>query len=176
MFVETKNNIKLEDCVFYHTMDIPGHGHVEGEWDLRGKEKQYLGDFDFSNKSVIEIGPSTGAITVYLSKSCSSLVSFEVSEDCDFDLLPYRRITDMKSEIEHSRIISKNIKNAWMLVQKAFQTKAKAYYGNIYSIPENIGKYDVAVFASVLLHLRDPFKALEQIYTKIDESIIITDM
>lgn len=24
----------------YHTMDIPGYGHVDGEWDLRGADRR----------------------------------------------------------------------------------------------------------------------------------------
>jgi hypothetical protein len=24
------------DCSFYHTMEVPGHGIMTGEWDLRG--------------------------------------------------------------------------------------------------------------------------------------------
>ena len=27
---------RLEDCLFYHTMDLPGFGVVRGQWDLRG--------------------------------------------------------------------------------------------------------------------------------------------
>jgi len=27
---------RLDDCVFYHTMDLPGYGVVGGPWDLRG--------------------------------------------------------------------------------------------------------------------------------------------
>ena len=26
---------ELDQCGFYHTMEIPEHGVVEGEWDLR---------------------------------------------------------------------------------------------------------------------------------------------
>ena len=26
----------LTDCYFYHTTDVPGFGHIDGEWDLRG--------------------------------------------------------------------------------------------------------------------------------------------
>jgi SAM-dependent methyltransferase len=28
----------VADCYFYHTMELPGHGVIEGrEWDLRGR-------------------------------------------------------------------------------------------------------------------------------------------
>ena len=44
-----KVNMKIEDCYFYHTMDIPKHGTVIGEWDLRGNEDNYLGKINFKN-------------------------------------------------------------------------------------------------------------------------------
>ena len=48
------------DCYFYHTMDLPGHGTVTGEWDLRGREAAYLGNVDFQGKRVLEVGTASG--------------------------------------------------------------------------------------------------------------------
>ena len=35
------------DCLFYQAMDLPGIGFVEGSWDHRGTEDDYLGHVDF---------------------------------------------------------------------------------------------------------------------------------
>ena len=35
----------VSECDFYHSMDIPGHGAVEGQWDLRNTLGAYLGGF-----------------------------------------------------------------------------------------------------------------------------------
>ena len=40
----------FDDCAFYHSMTIPGHGNVTGEWDLRGREREYLGNIDLTGK------------------------------------------------------------------------------------------------------------------------------
>ena len=37
----------IGDCIFYHTMDLPGYGTMKGSWDLRGREADYLGRVDF---------------------------------------------------------------------------------------------------------------------------------
>jgi hypothetical protein len=33
----------FEDCYFYRSITLPRHVEVEGERDLRGREKEYLG-------------------------------------------------------------------------------------------------------------------------------------
>ena len=33
----------VADCHFYHTMEVPGDGLMNGEWDLRGGVDDYLG-------------------------------------------------------------------------------------------------------------------------------------
>ena len=48
-------------------------------------------------------------------------------------------------------------------------------YGNIYDFPRDIGRFDVATFSAILLHLRSPFTALEQAARRIDEAIVVTD-
>jgi hypothetical protein len=40
------------DYYFYHTMDIPDYGTLTGEWDLRGKETEYLWNTNVRNKQV----------------------------------------------------------------------------------------------------------------------------
>jgi hypothetical protein len=45
----------LSECLFYHSMEIPGYGLVEGQWDLRGRESAYLGGLDFAGKRVLEV-------------------------------------------------------------------------------------------------------------------------
>ena len=38
------NNI--EDCAFYHRVELPGVGEVGTQWDLRDVIYDYLGNFD----------------------------------------------------------------------------------------------------------------------------------
>jgi hypothetical protein len=48
--------------------------------------------------------------------------------------------------------------------------------GVAYEIPEGIGPVDVAVFGSILLHLRDPFLALENGARLAQDAIIVADV
>ena len=40
----------VADCYFYHTMELPGYGVMEGrDWDLRGSVDEYLGKVAFGS-------------------------------------------------------------------------------------------------------------------------------
>ena len=58
--------LTLEDCDFYHMVDIPGHGLVKGQWDLRGREADYLGAVPLNGRSVLEIGPASGHLSFWM--------------------------------------------------------------------------------------------------------------
>ena len=55
------------------------------------------------------------------------------------------------------------------------ESKARVVYGSVYNIPEEIGAVHVSTFGSVLLHLRDPFLALQKASTITTEMMIVTD-
>jgi hypothetical protein len=48
------------DCYFYYTMEVPGHGVMHGNWDLRRGVDAYLGNVAFAGQRVLEIGPASG--------------------------------------------------------------------------------------------------------------------
>jgi len=63
-----RNITNLEECDFYHTMDLPNHGVVTGAWDLRGREAAYLGNVDVAGKRVLEVGTASGHLCFAMEK------------------------------------------------------------------------------------------------------------
>ena len=53
IYTEPRSVSDLKECYFYHTMDLPGIGKIEGNWDLRPNLKKYLGGVDFTRKASI---------------------------------------------------------------------------------------------------------------------------
>ena len=42
IFAAPLNVDNVADCYFYHAMEFPGHGVIEGrDWDLRGRVDEY---------------------------------------------------------------------------------------------------------------------------------------
>lgn len=63
----------IEECYFYHTIDIPGHGTIKGNWDLRKGLKEYLGEVDFLGKRILDVGTANGKVPVWLTPIIGAL-------------------------------------------------------------------------------------------------------
>jgi len=165
----------LEECYFYHTMDVPGHGTIEGEWDLRGSIDRYLGHFNFDGKRVLDVGAASGILSFHIEKQGAEVVSFDLSEDYDWDIVPFAE-NNVDAELSDRRKHLRKINNGYWLCHEAFNSNAKMVHGLVYNIPDSIGQLDVAVFGSILLHLRDPFLALENGARLAREAVIVSDI
>jgi SAM-dependent methyltransferase len=174
-YAEPRTILSVDECYFYHTMDVPGHGTIDGEWDLRGSVDDYLGHFEFKGKRVLDIGAASGILSFHIERQGAEVVSFDLSENFDWDIVPFfgNNNEGMRSDRrDHIR----KINNGYWLCHRAFGSNAKMVNGAVYDIPPSIGPFDVAVFGSILLHLRDPFLALENAARMVRETIIVSDL
>ncbi|WP_139384099.1 hypothetical protein [Novosphingobium mathurense] len=70
----------------------------------------------------------------------------------------------------------RKINNSYWLCHGAYRSNARMVNGVVYDMPAAIGPVDVAVFGSILLHLRDPFLALENAARLTQETMIVSDL
>lgn len=166
---------ELADCYFYHSMDIPGHGQVTGEWDLRGVEFNYLGGIDLAGKRVLELGAASGFLTVYMEQQGAEVVAYDLSADFSWDVVPFADIDQARAD-ESWRAVIRRINDGFWLNHKANGLSAKVVRGTVYTVPAEIGPVDVATFGSILLHLRDPFLALQTAAALVTDTMIVTDV
>lgn len=165
---------KPEDCYFYHTMEFDRGEVHEGAWDLRGQEDKYLGYLDFSGQTVLEFGPATGHLSFYLERQGTRVVCFDVPPGVSPELLPLPNL-DMTAHRDAGAELARRVRNSWWYAHGRFKSRCKAVYGNIYALPADLGRFDVTVFASILLHLSNPFAALQQAASITDKALIVVD-
>jgi len=156
-------------------MDIPGDGVVEGKWDLRGREDQYLGGVNFKGKRVLELGTASGCLCFYMESEGAEVVAHDIGENQEWDVVPFCQY-DYRELVQEFKEYTNRLKNAYWYAHEAYNSKAKAVYGSVYDIPEEIGAVDVGTFCSILLHLRDPFLALQSALRLVRETVIVTDL
>lgn len=169
--------LKVEDpadCDFYHTMEVPGHGLMTGEWDLRGRVDDYLGKVAFAGQRVLEIGPASGFLTFEMEKRGANVVSVEVTAEHGWDFVPYpaKKLEEVFGPRANHM---ERLKNSYWFSHAAHQSKAKVHYGDVYNLPAALGQFDIAVMGAVLLHCRDPLRIVEQC-GKMARLLIITDL
>jgi O-methyltransferase len=167
------------DCAFYHAADLPD-GELAGAWDLRGREQLYLGEVDVTGRRILELGPASGHLTRYLEAQGADVVCFDVGYDASVDLLPVPGQTpgalarDRTEAMRGEGIVG--VQNSWWYLRRQLGSAAKMVYGDIYALPGDLGRFDVAVFGAILLHLRDPFSALAQAAAVTDGAMVVVDL
>jgi SAM-dependent methyltransferase len=174
LYAEPKIVTSLDDCIFYHTMEIPGHGLMQGQWDLRANVHQYLGGVELRDKRVLEIGTASGYVCMHMEQQGADVIAFDLAEDQDADVVPFARHDVALHAAQHREFVRK-IRNGFWLNHAAHRSSAKAVYGNAYRLPDSLGAVDVAVFGAVLRHLRDPFLALQSAARLTRETVIVTE-
>jgi hypothetical protein len=166
----------LSQCYFYHTIDIPGHRTVEGPWDLRAGVDAYLGGVDLRGKRVLELGTASGFLCFEMERRGAEVVACDLNGDLAHhqDLVPYLGEDLRRTTAEWSSLIHM-INNAYWLCHRAFSSSARVVYSSVYDVPDTIGPVDIATFGCILLHLRDPFGALQSALPLVRDTVIITE-
>jgi hypothetical protein len=168
-------DLERSDCDFYHTSTFSDGSVVEGAWDLRGREDAYLGSIALNARRVLELGPASGHLTRYMESQGAEMVCLDTGFDVSNDLLPYDGI-DVSGPTMQYMVNIGQVQNAWWYLHRDLRSAAKVVYGSIYDPPRDIGTFDVATFGSILLHLRNPFNALEQAARRTTEAIVVTEV
>jgi SAM-dependent methyltransferase len=162
------------DCYFYHTIEVPGFGLFEGEWDLRAGVDNYLGKVELQGRRVLEVGTASGFLAFAMERRGAEVVAFDLSPEQVPDLVPAPGADPARRRAEHREHVRK-LNNGFWLCHRAFASRVRVVYGSVYAIPQEIGPVGVATFGCVLLHLRDPLAALAQALRLSRDSVIITE-
>ncbi len=175
IFASPRTVTDLAECSFYHTMEIPGYGHVDGRFDLRGNESKYLGGVDLKGKRVLEVGCADGFLSFYMESQGADVVSIDLSEDQSWDLVPFADFEYQKVGVELARGIAK-MNNSYWLCHNAFGSNAKVVYTSVYNIPDALGTFDVATLCATLVHFENPFRALQMATRRATETVVVTEV
>jgi SAM-dependent methyltransferase len=175
-YASPRDVVRIEDCYFYHTMELPGVGKVEGDWNLLPNIEEYLGNVDFKGKRVLDVGCGSGALSFYMERRGASVVSYDLDRNGDWDMVPFVKWEQRRDIVAQRKTIIDRQNNAYWYAHKALNSKAKVAYGSVYDMPDFIGPVDIAVYGSILLHLRDPFLALQNGLRFVRETVVVAEL
>jgi hypothetical protein len=175
LFAKPRTSVRQEDCFFYHVCDLPGVGTVGGHWDLRETIDGYLGRIAFAGKTVLDVGTASGYLTFEMEKRGATVTSFDVGGETDTEIVPF-----WDDPYPRSRILADQrdgfdrLKNSYWFCHEKLGSRARAYYGNVYRLPQALGRYDIVMLGMCLPHIRDQLGALESISRHAGDTFIIT--
>jgi Methyltransferase domain len=164
----------IDECYYYHTMDVPGHGVVRGEWDLRRGVDAYLGNEPLAGKRVLEVGTASGFLCFEMERRGAEVVAYDLGPGDLWDVVPFGGTDASERIAELSRHVER-LNKSWWFNHRAFGSRAHVVYGTVYEIPRSIGRVDVCTFGSILMHVRDPFLALQRASALQPRTMIVTE-
>jgi SAM-dependent methyltransferase len=137
----------------------------------------YLGNVDLAGKRVLDVGTSSGFLTFEMERMGAEVVSLDAdSPKCLFPL-PFRHVSGdnrHKWEASGAEYLTR-MNNGYWMAHRLNRSKARMVYSNVYSIPPEIGQFDVAVIAQILVHLSDPVRALSSIFERVRGRVVVTE-
>lgn len=163
------------ECFFYHRIDISNVGTFGEQWDLRQCTDRYLGNVAFDGKRVLDVGTASGFLTFAMEARGADVVSFDMADGSQWDLVPRARTGGSGERVGDCVTAHRRLQNAYWYCHERLKSKARAYYGNIYELPEELGRFDVVFMGMILSHLRHPFDALEQACRLSDDYVVVTN-
>lgn len=163
------------DCDFYHTIELQDGTVHPGDWDLRGYEEAYLGGVDLAGRRVIEFGPASGWMSAFIAARAAALTVFDLPPGAPPEFVPHPDV-DMAATAADAAVSAGRLRRSWWYAKQRLGFDARAVYGDIYRLPGDVGRYDVAFFGAILLHLSSPFRALQQAAAVTDEAIVVSEV
>lgn len=144
--------------LWYHTIDLPDGRTTPGWFDLRPVMDQIPWP-DLRGKRCLDVATWDGALAFEMERrGAAEVVATDIQDHELWDWLPRERET---GPAYHAGTIG--TKGAGFAVAKQLLgSSVEREWINIYDLsPERLGEFDVVTCGALLLHLRDPFRALE---------------
>ena len=151
--------------LWYHTIDLPGGSTTPGWFDLR----PVVNDLpwpDVAGKRCLDVGTYDGFLAFELERrGASEVVATDILDHDDWDWTPRQRAAGPET-LAH---LAGEKGRGFEIARDALGSSVRREIVSIYDLsPEQLGTFDVVVCGSLLLHLRDPFRALEAVRSVCD--------
>ncbi|AOS79401.1 MULTISPECIES: glycosyltransferase [Hydrogenophaga] len=166
---------RLEDCTFYHWYTLPDGREMPGIYDMRGQASKYLGDFDFDGRTVLEVGPASGFLSLHMEAAGAEVTCLEPPMSHLWDIVPFDGFDTAAWRRQHVRNIE-GVRNSFWYAHHTFGSRVRMIEADPYDLPEDVGPYDVSVLAAVLLHTRRPFDMLQSVAERTRKTVIVTEV
>jgi 2-polyprenyl-3-methyl-5-hydroxy-6-metoxy-1,4-benzoquinol methylase len=169
LWAEAPTPARLEECSFYQSIELPGLGLQQGEWDLREGYDDYFGSHEFSGERVLDLGTANGALAFEMERrGAAEVVAFDLDEGLTYDC----RLPANEETLADQRAGLARIRNAFWLAHHALGSKVKVVYGHAGDLPAELGYFDTVMMGNILQHLQDPVGAVLQAIRHTDHLIV----
>ena len=156
---------------WYHTIELP-HGIVTpGHYDHRTLVPSYGIPPDLEGKQVLDVGSADGFWAFEFERRGAKVTAVDIETTAEVDLpLPVRRLAA-------DRGYADPLGDGFALAHRLLNSSVERVPGTVYDLdPDRLGRFDLVHAGDLLLHLRDPWRALEQIRSVTAGQALLSDV
>ncbi len=157
---------------WYHTIDLP-HGVVTpGYFDHRPLLGQYHLPARMEGLRVLDVATFDGYWAFeFERRGAAEVVALDIREARELDLPPRARASMSEAEL------SRRFGEGFAIAREALASKVQPLHCNVYDLsPERAGMFDLVHIGDLLLHLRDPVRALTAARSVCRGEVIVSDV
>lgn len=158
---------------WYHTIELPGGIVTPGEYDLRGALSRVPLPASLAGRRCLDVGTHDGFWAFEMERrGAEEVVAIDLDDLAAYDWpLPVPALTDEARTANAERLESFRIAHA------ALGSSVQRRFLSVYDLsPEAVGRFDFAVIGTLLLHLRDPSRALSAIAGVLEGELLVNDV
>jgi hypothetical protein len=156
-------------------MDLPGHGVIEGEWDLNFD--RYIGNVDVAGRTLLDIGCASGYLSFEAERRGALVTSFDMVSVSQIFHLPFACNLNFRDRDEWDRQKEcglEKLKNSYWYSYHYFKSRNKVVYGDIFRLDRALpGPVEVSIAGAIMEHLNDQIGAIGSIARVTEKTIII---
>lgn len=162
----------VQSLEWYHTLDLGSGVTTPGWFDLRGIAEQVPLPASLAGKRCLDVGTFDGFWAFEMERRGSEeVVAIDLLDPFMWDWP-----ADTKSETIEEIGRRKGRGEGFEIARKALGSSVRRMELSVYDLdPEQIRDFDLVYVGSLLLHLRDPVKALERVRSVCRGTVMVVD-
>jgi tRNA (mo5U34)-methyltransferase len=151
--------------IWYHTLELAPGIETSGWFDLRPIVDR-LPWPDVRGKRCLDVATYDGFFAFEMERrGAAEVVATDIADHADWDWLPRERAEGLR--FLHQQAGTKG--RGFEIAAQALGSSVERRFVNVYDLTrDELGTFDLIVCGSLLLHLRDPLRALDAIRTVCD--------
>jgi tRNA (mo5U34)-methyltransferase len=162
---------EIASVIWYHTIELPNGVVTPGEYDHRPLLPHYGLPDDLTGQRALDVGTNNGFWAFEMERRGATVAAVDVDMISELDFPPGVR------EVIREKGIDIPVGRGFAVAHKLLGSRVEKVVSNIYDMdPATIGTFDFVHIADLLLHLREPLRALERVRAVTTGRALIVDV
>jgi tRNA (mo5U34)-methyltransferase len=160
---------------WYHVLELPGGVVTRGHFDCRPIVPKVPMPASLAGKRVLDVGTWDGFWAFEMERrGAAEVVAVDLEDASQWDWPPHARGSNALDEAYLAQVKRGN--RAYALAHEAYGSKVDRRPISIYDLsPETVGTFDFCFLGTLLMHLRDPVRALDALRSVCTGEAVIAD-